>query len=129
MHKILSILLLMAFALPGLTPLLAKSSPDEANLPACCRRNGKHHCMMSRAERSKMLSNKPQFTSIPEQCPYCPAVPAIVHQPNVLGVPSGQITFAGLVGQSAVVAQVKAKRRISRDRSHQKRGPPSSKLS
>lgn len=129
MRKILSILLLMAFGLPSLIPLLAMSSPNEASLPACCRRNGKHHCMMSMAERNKMQSDKPQFTAVPEKCPYCPAVLVNGYQPNMLGVPSGQIAFAGLIGQSAVVAQVEAERRISRDRSHQKRGPPSPKLS
>lgn len=124
MRKILSILLLVALGLPSLIPLLVTSSLDEASLPACCRRNGKHHCMMSMAERNSISSDKSQFLAPEEKCPYCPGALTLGHQTNVFGVQSGQTVFIRLVSQSAVVAQTESKRRISRDRSRQKRGPP-----
>jgi hypothetical protein len=36
----------------SLIPLQAFASDDEAGLPACCRRNGKHHCAMPTGEGS-----------------------------------------------------------------------------
>jgi hypothetical protein len=42
--------LMVLFSLTLIAPLFA---PDaDANLPACCRRNGKHHCMMRMMERT-----------------------------------------------------------------------------
>jgi len=128
LRKLIAIALLAIFGLPFASALFALTPKSEANLPACCRKNGKHHCMMSMAERSKILSDQPQFMVVQEKCPYSPAVLVIGHQPKLLGVPSAQRTLAGLVGQAAVVAQTESKRRISRDRSRQKRGPPSTSL-
>ncbi len=46
MRRLLSILLLAAFALPLIAPLLAFAQDPDAGLPACCRRHGQHHCAM-----------------------------------------------------------------------------------
>ena len=70
--------MLLTVMLP-LQPLLA-SVQEVDNLPACCRRNGKHHCMMTRGMMDAALvasSGKPLFT--PPPCPYKLAVvPALV---------------------------------------------------
>jgi hypothetical protein len=125
LRKLIAIALLAFFGLPFASALFALTPKSEANLPVCCRRNGSHHCMMSMAERSSMQSDKPQFGAPVEKCPYCPGALTLGHQTNTFAVPSGQAVFAGLVGPTAVVAQTESKRRISRDRSRQKRGPPS----
>ena len=123
MRKALSILLLAFFGLPIFSPLLALTPRSEKDLPACCRRNGKHHCMMSMAERSLRASHDPQFQAPAEKCPYCPTAIAVVHG-NTFVPPTAQAIFASLIAHPAVAAQTESKLRISRDRSRQKRGPP-----
>jgi len=123
LRKLLVITLLALLGLPFVPPLLALTAKSEANLPACCRRNGKHHCMMSMAERSKRASRDPQFTSPVEKCPYCPAAVAVTHGSTFVP-PLTQAIFAGLVAHPAITAQTESKLRISLNRSRQKRGPP-----
>lgn len=129
MRKLLSIVLLVVFGLPLILPLLASGQDTEAGLPACCRRNGKHHCMMSMNERAKLATdNSPQLRAPAEKCPYNPSVLAPTH-PNSLAEPSlASAIFGGLVSHPTGFAQTEALRRISRDRSNQKRGPPSQTL-
>jgi hypothetical protein len=122
-RKALSILLLAFFGLPIFSPLLALTPRMEKNLPDCCMRSGKHHCMMSTAERSQLASRDPQFQAPAEKCPYCPAAVAVVHG-NTFVPPTAQAIFAGLIAHPAVAAQTESKLRISRNRSRQKRGPP-----
>jgi hypothetical protein len=124
LRKLIAILLLTVFGLPFAQSLFALTPKSDANLPVCCRRNGKHHCMMSMAQRKEMSSDKPQFTPPLEKCPYCPAALTIGHQPNPFSIATGQMVFIDSIGQFSVVAQTESKRRISRDRSRQKRGPP-----
>ena len=106
-------------------PMLAMGQDANAGLPACCRRNGKHHCMMSMDERSKLdVSHDPQFKAPIEKCPYNPGRVA-PSQPNPLSAPTTAASIYGdLVSHPTGFAQIKAKTRISRDRSNQKRGPP-----
>ena len=95
---------------------------SEANLPACCRRNGAHHCMLSAAERTA-LTKGISFSRTPQRCPYFPQVlPAAQHAPASL-VPTATF-FADVQSHPTCASQALAKFRISRDRSRQKRGPP-----
>jgi hypothetical protein len=113
------------FLAPLVLPLLAQGMAEDANLPACCRKNGKHHCLMSMRERNQLAQNFPTVSPLPEQCPYCPAIMTATHA-NVFAAPSAQAIFASLVSQPAGIAQTESKRRISEDRSRQKRGPANS---
>lgn len=124
MRKLIAITLLAVFGLPFITPLMALGSTSEANLPACCRRNGKHHCMMNMAERARLESRKPHFQAPPEHCPYWPTQVAMVSHSSVIAPPIGQAIFAGLVSHTADTSQVESWLRISRERSRYKRGPP-----
>lgn len=125
LRRFISILLLAVFSLPLLVPMLAMRQDADAGLPACCRRNGKHHCMMSMAQRNKLVvSQDTQFKAPAEKCPFCPSSVAPAH-PNLLVEPSlAAAIFGDLVSHPAGFAQTEAKRRISRDRANQKRGPP-----
>lgn len=72
MRRALSIFLILFFGFGPLTATLSAS--DEANLPACCRRNGAHHCAMSMAMRAWMVRSElrtPGFTA-PAHCPFYP---------------------------------------------------------
>jgi hypothetical protein len=61
-----SILLLLTALLP-LQPLLASAQSD-GGLPACCRRNGAHHCMMLQAMMT-MADSGTQSSIRPSPCP------------------------------------------------------------
>jgi hypothetical protein len=124
MRRLLSILLLAAFGLPLLTPLLAMSTASEAWLPTCCRRSGKHHCMMNTVERGQFASHDPQFRAPVDKCPFYPASVVPSHHPNPFTASTGSSIFAAVVSHPAGTAQTESKWRISRDRSRQKRGPP-----
>jgi hypothetical protein len=72
MQRGFSILLALWFGLMPLAPALQGS--DDANLPACCRRHGVHHCAMSDEAVAHILaaiSHQPAFTA-PSHCPLYP---------------------------------------------------------
>ncbi len=123
LRKILSILLLAVFGLPVVSPLFALSRNGATRLPACCRRDGKHHCMAGIPERGQLTGRPAQVSAPADKCPYCPSGPVATHN-ELLAAPIGNAVFASLVGHSSGVAQTESMRRISRDRSRQKRGPP-----
>lgn len=107
----------MLFALPFTLPLFGADAAA-ASVPACCRRNGKHHCMMS--------MNSSRDSSVPivwQKCPYSVTPPAVLVLPSFTPSPSASI-FAGVTRHPAAAAQVEARQRVSFDRSRQKRGPP-----
>lgn len=122
LRRFLSILLLAVFGLPLITALLAFGADGDVSLPACCRRNGKHHCLLS-ADQRNPAPDKRVLTTVSEKCPYAPGMVVATH-PDVLSVPPSQAIFAAFVSHSCGVAQTESKWRISRDRSRQKRGPP-----
>lgn len=119
MRQFLAISLLMLFALPFATPLFGVNAA-EAELPACCRRTGKHHCEMKVVMAGQQGS---LITTVGEKCPYSVAPPAILAAAVYAPSASGSI-FAGVARHPAVAAQVEAQLRISFDRARQKRGPP-----
>jgi hypothetical protein len=127
LRKFLSILLLAGFGLPLVSPLLALGATSNAGLPACCRRNGKHHCVVSMTERSKILAHGTQISGPIEKCPYCPTAVAVTHH-DLLAIGKSESVFASLVTRPAGRVQTESKWRISRDRSRQKRGPPAKSL-
>ena len=61
MRRILAITLLIAFGSPLVLPILASTPDLQRNLPACCRRNGAHHCngLMASAGDSPALKSPP----------------------------------------------------------------------
>ncbi|MGH9590134.1 MAG: hypothetical protein ACRD25_07045 [Terracidiphilus sp.] len=73
MRRGFSILLIAIFSLGPLTAL--SSASEDAYLPACCRRNGEHHCaqamQMAAAAVSIPPGGKPVLKS-PLHCPYFP---------------------------------------------------------
>jgi hypothetical protein len=128
-RRTLSISLLLLFMLPLVSPLFAASAA-EANVPACCRRDGKHHCMMAAAiaQRSSSDAGKTETARVQESCPYNPTALAAINLPFVSDKIQTAV-FAGIVSSSARLTQTEVSLRISIDRSHQKRGPPSLRLS
>jgi hypothetical protein len=126
LRKLLSIALLVVFGLPFASSLLALSPTSDANLPACCRRHGKHHCSMSAEQRARLLSDTPSFTAPPEHCPFAPAHAFLVPGSQFAGAVhfAASSSFAGLRAQPIAYVQPQSTDRAARERSNQERGPP-----
>lgn len=128
MRRLTSILLLVLFGGFYVVPLVhAASSDPESDLPACCRRNGKHHCaMMDRYLREKS-SGAPVFTLPPQHCPMYPQHRGMMFPRSPFAfavIPAAGADWAGLREHPACHAQTEARYRISCDRTRLKRGPP-----
>jgi hypothetical protein len=126
-RRLLSISLLLLLSLPLISPLFALGAEADAGLPVCCRRDGKHHCDTMKQTLSDAGAARPagqQAGVLHEKCPCYPVVLAAPHLDLSSDV-SNSTTFAALITESACVAQTRTLRRISFDRSRQKRGPPS----
>ena len=124
MRRAIAHSLLVIFSFLLMAPLFA---PDaEANLPACCRKAGKHHCMMRGMETGMETSGSKQagFTSVHEKCPCLPGSTGALHSVKYLPE-AGQRFYVEVFFHPAYSPQTSARSRISLLRSHQKRGPPS----
>ncbi len=127
MRKLLSILLLAIFALPLLSPLLALGTDSEAGVPICCRRNGAHHCLMNMGGNGVQSSDHAHLSAPVAQCPYRPGIVPSPHL-NLLSPMTSAAIFAALVSHPSGSPQTASRRRIARDRSRLKRGPPAHSL-
>lgn len=106
-------LLLVVLVLP-----LFGQQAIEASLPVCCRRNGKHHCMIYMAWMQQRA-----FRTVHEKCPYDLAPPAVIVFTRY-ALPAPVTFFGGVRRHTAVAAQTEARHRVPFDRTRQKRGPP-----
>jgi hypothetical protein len=126
-RRLLSILLFWATLFPMIVPALTTGAFGQSMLPACCRRAGAHHCEMSPAFRALMqrdLDGSTRIGAQPEPCPYRQRSLAASHlQTLTFGSALTQATLS--LHEPSAAAQAECLRRISFDRSRQKRGPPS----
>jgi hypothetical protein len=123
MRRSLAIVLTLVFSSLLILPAFATSA--ESNLPACCRKNGKHHCMM---RMGKSSASDAFLAAIGEKCPYFPHSTVAAHLETFTPA-LNQAIFAGIVRHPAVSPQTEAGYRASYLRSKQKRGPPTLILS
>lgn len=63
----LAFLLILISGLPALLPMYSSS---ESSLPACCRRDGKHRCMMALKAMADPLESGRSFRNASPDCPY-----------------------------------------------------------
>jgi hypothetical protein len=127
LRKSLSILLLAVFGLPFVSPLLDMTAGAESNLPACCRRNGAHHCMMSEAQKQALLHGD-NVTVIRTRCPLYPKATAPAHHPDY-GFTPAAVLFTEVLSAPETLRQIEAWARIALEGARQKRGPPNVRLS
>jgi hypothetical protein len=114
-------MLLLVFSLPLISPLLALTVGSEANLPACCRRNGAHHCTSMTSPQ--LPGAGVSLSTIPQRCPAYPAAVTPV-QHHDLSFQAASLIFAEIVSHPTLKFQTEARARVAFDRSRQKRGPP-----
>jgi len=115
------------FLLPCLwsTPIQsALSGHSGGNLPACCRRNGKHHCMMSMAERRQLFGHDRQVAPPAEKCPYAPARVLAVDN-ELFAIPASRSILTDFVAGSVRFPRMPSLPRFTEADSLYKRGPPS----
>ena len=127
LRRVLSIVMFWATLFPMVAPALAAGAVGQSMLPACCRRGGKHHCMMSAEERALLMGEPTGAMRVgapPEQCPYGQRSLAAVHL-QVFTPGAAARHEECLFHEPSAAAQAECLRRISFDRSRQKRGPPS----
>jgi hypothetical protein len=124
MRRGFSILLILVF---GLGPLSATlQAKDESYLPACCRRNGAHHCAMA-VQMARMLAplsrdTRPAFT-VPLTCPYYPgARPLLITAIHALVTAPASLPSA--ITRALALAPGRTLSLSNPSRSHSGRGPP-----
>jgi hypothetical protein len=113
LQRFVALLLLAIFSFPLTAAAILVRSDSKA--PACCRREGKHHCGMANPDAGAGLR---------EKCPNYPLAPATPAFSNAVALSSTQVFFASIVKHPAIHAQTEALQRIAFSRSRQKRGPP-----
>jgi hypothetical protein len=124
MRRILAILLVLFFGLGPLSATLEAS--DDANLPACCRRHGAHHCAMTAIIAAAMTAaqrdSAPAF-SAPATCPRYPGAAAMITSP-IPALASAAAALPSLGTQAYKFATTRTTVLSSPSRTHAGRGPP-----
>jgi hypothetical protein len=120
-----AILALLLLGLPSVAPLLAQNA--EAALPACCRRDGKHHCTMLTIQLSPANSSRPAISRVDPKCPLFPrTVMLTAHNQPILAV--SVVARAAMVPQFISAPVSNRHHCVSLLRLYPKRGPPHSFL-
>lgn len=117
MRRALAILLLAAIHVPLIAPLALADS--ESSLPACCRKNGAHHCSMKTGPADEL-----GFGAVREQCTQCPISIAAQTNDSVALIEHPQIFQGTFAVHSTIRWNDDPLSRLWVSRSHQKRGPP-----
>ncbi len=123
MRRLLSLVLLAVFSLPLILPALALGQDPESNLPACCRRNGAHHCMMSMQELRALLDGH-HVTTVHSKCPLYPAPLTTLRQQNLSFGAARPAVIDAPESLALKTAQIAAWARSAEAGARHKRGPP-----
>ena len=121
MRRFLAIALCLFFSSSLISPLLALTAGPGANLPACCRRNGAHHCTGNMPKQDSSAAT--QLTLIPERCPSFPQL--VNSAPHTqLATPAALLLSAELISSPALHRPTEPRAPVALDRSRHTRGPP-----
>ena len=128
MRRGFSIFLVLFFGFGPLSAMMPGS--EDASLPACCRRNGAHHCAMSMqmvAMMARIADPRPSF-SAPLTCPLYPGLTMTILMPaHALTTAHTGLDIAPTLPFAPVFARAAAHSSPSRE--HSGRAPPASHLS
>jgi hypothetical protein len=142
MRRLLSILMLVVLGLGPTTaaiPANAFSSgiiaglragisgqPDESQLPACCRKNGKHHCSLS-AQQALSGHSRETTISTPDCCPCNQQSLDSVDPVHSAILGTNQISSEPLATR-IIPPAVQAAAHATIQRTQPKRGPPATQI-
>ena len=118
LHRILAILLTAVFSLPLITPLLSASADPQ--LPACCRKDGKHACAMRKAAPA----SGPAVSAVKPACPLYPVGNPSFAQSDALAAPPLQAATAVLRGSGQLLARAEHRAPTTLGHALPDRGPP-----
>ncbi len=121
MRRLLAIVLLWALGLPMATPLFAAALNQDTGLPACCRRNGVHHCS-SMTTGTSALPGGTHVAAAREKCPAYPAATTSIRTMDASLAASPLFAYLPRRAAETTVAAVRAISALSR--SQHERGPP-----
>jgi hypothetical protein len=127
MRRLLSFALLLVFGLPVVAPALGPTAEAQMNLPACCRRDGAHHCTKTPEQLAAMLHGD-QFNTVQSKCPCCPSAPINLHQ-QAMSLHTPAVHLTGFDSVTAKCRQAEASARVALAGARHKRGPPTVRLS
>lgn len=127
MRRALASLLLGLISFPLIAPVLLADA--DSDLPACCRRDGKHRCSMGPMGMEDTLTGQapapvPAVSPIRPKCPCYPATITASGESSVGFLKSFQAVCPSLVSHPASGTQTEALYRLSFSRCRHKRGPP-----
>ena len=119
MRRALASLLLAVIGLPLITPLLLADLRPE--LPACCRRDGKHHC--SHMQPDVRSAERPGFAFTAPRCPLFPKAIPVAQGIKLCSIPF-QTSVEHFVREPAIGVQDKNRDSYSTGRTRRGRSPP-----
>lgn len=127
MRRILSILVAVVLGLgPAISAVPARAMAsgwtgqvDEAKIPACCRRNGKHHCFMAASPAGETTVSAPS-----ESCPSAPHALVSTAPASAALAAEPLVCFDSHISLHQTRPRTAALRTRT-DRTWPKRGPPS----
>ena len=114
MRRLIAILLLATLSSWLAAPLLATS---QTNLPSCCRREGKHHCMRPQTDDPG--------AHVSAKCLYTPGVAVFGLHVQPLWARGAEQRAELVFSAAAASSHTEPLRRATFSRCRQKRGPPS----
>ena len=125
MRRVFSIVLVLLF---GFGPLAsALPGAEDAALPACCRRNGAHHCAMAvsmMAAMARMAADGRESVSAPMTCPYYPGPVIAALMPAAHALAASPAALSGLHTTTAAPAPLLIAKFSAPNRTNAGRGPP-----
>jgi len=123
LRRISAIVLLALFSFSLIGPELLSADSD-STLPACCRREGKHHCA-AMSGSGQTSSTGPSFRS-GGKCPFFPGSFISTSGSDAFIPVVSAAASAPLADHAALLYSAQASGHSYLTRSNQKRGPPSS---
>jgi hypothetical protein len=122
MRRGLTVFVLAVLCFPLIAPLLRADAAPE--LPACCRRGGKHHCaMMDLAAGS---SSGQALGSLRSKCPLFPATVGVASAAKIVLLAAAPQTIAPQGFRRTIAFPDRSPLRLALRGPVRKRGPPAS---
>lgn len=120
MRRLSALSLIAAISFLLAVPML--SVPTENRLPACCRRDGKHHCSMESEQRS--ANSGPLLKPTAKRCSQYP-LSSPGSTTGAVGLAEGQVVAHAVAGkQIAKLSLIENSSHLLAEFAHPKRGPP-----
>jgi len=123
MRRALAALLVSVFSFSLIGPALFASA--DSSVPACCRRDGKHHCSMSGMDQDAAPLSGPAMVAYSAKCLYFPKGGALLPHSDAALLTARDAVCTSTTGQATIQLKPDAAYCTVFNRAHQKRGPPS----